>query len=141
MSLLEDNKAVMLRFIDTVNKGDFDALDEVVDAATYVENNPAWGALDLAASKETYATILAAMPDLHFEPDADIMVAEGDRVAARGTVSGTHTGTELFGVPPTGKKLVWTGLDISRISDGKIVERWLCADLLGLMQQLGLGGP
>ena len=136
----EENKAIMLRFIETVNRGDFDALEDIVDVATYVENNPAWGALDLAASQKIYADILVSMPDMHFDVDVDIMVAEGDKVAARGTVSGTHTGGELFGVPASGKTLSWTGIDIARISDGKIVERWLCADILGLMQQLGLGG-
>jgi predicted ester cyclase len=53
------------------------------------------------------------------------------------TVKGTHKG-ELFGIPPTGKKITGTGIIIHRIVDGKIVELVEIADGLGLMQQLGV---
>ncbi|MFQ5794615.1 MAG: ester cyclase [Candidatus Bipolaricaulia bacterium] len=137
----EENKAVMLRFIEAVNDWNPDKLRGIVDVDNYIENNPAWGAINFEAAVQTYEMIRAAMPDVRFDPDTDIMVAEGDKVAARGTVSGTHTGGELFGVPLSGKKLTWTGIDVVRIADGKIVERWLCADIMSLMQQLGVIPP
>jgi predicted ester cyclase len=68
----------------------------------------------------------------------DLIVAEGDKVVVRGTVSGTHTDADFFGVPASGKRLEWSGIDVSRVVDGKIVERWLNADIMSLMQQLGL---
>ena len=54
--------------------------------------------------------------------------------------SGFGSNSPLFGVPASGKQPSWTGIDTARVANGKIVERWLNADILGLMQQLGLGG-
>ena len=65
------------------------------------------------------------------------MIAEGDKVAVRFTLRGTHGG-DLMGIPPTGKPVAVTGIDINRIADGKIAERWANFDALGLMQQLGV---
>jgi predicted ester cyclase len=132
-----DNKAILLRFIEATNEQNMDAYKEVVDIANYVEHNPALGPSSFEETVQTYAMMRAALPDLHFTPDLHLMVSEGDQVSARGTVTGTHTGSELFGVPANGKRVDWTGIDVSRIANGKIVERWLCADILRLMQQIG----
>jgi steroid delta-isomerase-like uncharacterized protein len=136
------NTEVVLRFIQAVNDWDWDTVTEVIDPANYVENNPAWGAIGFEQMRQTYEMVRASLPDLRFTSDMDLIVAEGDKVVVRGTVSGTHTGADLFGVPASGKRLEWTGTDVSRVVDGKIVERWLNADIMGLMQQLGLApGP
>jgi predicted ester cyclase/dienelactone hydrolase len=79
----------------------------------------------------------AAFPDFHME--ITHMIAEDDRVAARFVETGTHQG-ELFGVAPTGKQVRFTEIGILRVADGKIVESWYDVDMLGLMQQLGVGG-
>lgn len=137
-----ENTEVVLRFIKAVNDWDWETVTQVIDPANYVENNPAWGAIGFDQMRQTYEMVRAAMPDLTFTSDMDLIVAEGDKVVVRGTVSGTHTGADFFGVPASGKRLAWSGIDISRVVDGKIVERWLNADILGLMQQLGLApGP
>ena len=65
------------------------------------------------------------------------MVAEGDKVAYRWTLTGTHKG-EFEGIPPTNKKVTVWAISISRIAGGKIVEDWSRVDTLGLMQQLGV---
>lgn len=135
------NKDLMLRLIKAVNDNDFEAFKATVDPDHYTENNPSLGVLSLDDAWRTYTTMRSALPDLHFEPDLDIMVAEGDGVAARGVVTGTHAGSPLFGVPPTGKHIEWTGIDISRVVNGKVVERWLCADILRIMQQIDLVPP
>lgn len=132
------NTATVLRFIQLVNDWNWDAVPEVIDPANYVEHNPAWGALGYDQMRQTYEMVSAALPDLTFTSDMDLIVAAGDKVVVYGTVSGTHTGAPLFGVPATGKRLAWTGIDISRVQNGKITERWLNADILGLVQQLGL---
>jgi len=138
----KENTDVVLRFIQAVNDWDWNAVTEVVDPANYVENNPAWGAIGFDQMRQTYEMVRAALPDLTFTSDLDLIVAEGDKVVIRGTVSGTHTGGDFFGVPASGKHLEWTGTDVSRVKNGKIVERWLNADIMGLMQQLGLApGP
>jgi predicted ester cyclase len=79
----------------------------------------------------------SAFPDYHM--DIDYLVAEDDRVFARFTQSGTHQG-ELFGIPPTGKKVKFTEMGILRIADGQVVESWYDVDMLGMMGQLGVGG-
>jgi predicted ester cyclase len=63
-------------------------------------------------------------------------VAEGDKVAARFTMRGTHQGT-FFGVPPTGKKITVQAMNMYRLSNGKFVEEHGQPDMLGLLQQIG----
>jgi predicted ester cyclase len=137
-SSLDEVKATALKFIESINAWDLDAARAVCDIPNYVEHNPAWGAIGFDGTIQTYEMIRASLPDLTFVPDTDLLVAENDRVVVRGTVKGTHTAAPLFGVPASGKALEWTGIDISRVTDGKITERWLCADILRLMTELGL---
>ncbi len=68
------------------------------------------------------------------------MIAEGDKVVTRVTWRATHTGN-FQGLPPTGKQVTMTSMNILRIANGKIVERWGEFDALGLMQQLGVIPP
>ena len=79
--------------------------------------------------------MLAAFPD--FSVTIEDAIAEGDRVAVRVTVRGTHQGA-LMGIPPTGKQIAIKAISMWRVTDGRIVERWESADTLGLMQQLGV---
>jgi steroid delta-isomerase-like uncharacterized protein len=64
------------------------------------------------------------------------MMAEGERVAARFTMRGTHQGT-FFGVPPTGKKIEVSAMNLYRLSGGQFVEEHGQPDLRGLLQQIG----
>jgi predicted ester cyclase len=63
-------------------------------------------------------------------------VAEGNTVAARVAFRGTHSG-EFQGIPPTGKEVAFSSIEIDRMVDGKVKEHWFEMDLLGLMGQLG----
>jgi steroid delta-isomerase-like uncharacterized protein len=63
--------------------------------------------------------------------------ADGDTVTARFTARGVHQG-EFMGLPPTGKSITMTGIEMFRIKEGKIAELWGEANLMGLMQQLGI---
>ncbi|MCP4605627.1 MAG: ester cyclase [Proteobacteria bacterium] len=65
----------------------------------------------------------------------DEMIAEGDRVMARWTFHGTHEG-EFSGLPPTYKQIVYSGINIFRIAEGKIAEIWDISDRLWMWQQL-----
>ena len=85
--------------------------------------------------KKAYQNFNTPFPDLEFV-FADV-IAEGDLVVGRGLISGTHKG-EFFGVPPTGKKVHWTGTRLFRLKDGKITEGWVNLDMMGLMQQMGI---
>lgn len=65
------------------------------------------------------------------------VIAEGDKVVDRWTMRATHTGP-FMNMPPTGKQVTFTGMDIARVENGKIVEYWHQQDGLGLLQQLGV---
>ncbi len=80
----------------------------------------------------------AAFPN--YQLLAEDMIAEGDKVVVRSTFHGTHKG-DLMGIPPTGKEVTMPVMLIYRIADNKIVEHWMQADALGLMQQLGVIPP
>jgi predicted ester cyclase len=76
-----------------------------------------------------------AFPDLHFTVEDQI--AAGDRVVTRWAGTGTHEG-EFQGIPPTGRKVRISGIDIDRFASGKVVECWPEVNELGLLQQLGV---
>jgi predicted ester cyclase len=80
-------------------------------------------------------TCRAAFHGLHVT--IDDIIADGDKVIARFTARGIHKG-EFMGLPPTGKAIIMTGIEIFRIKEGKIAELWGEANLMGLMQQLGI---
>jgi predicted ester cyclase len=69
--------------------------------------------------------------------DVSMQIAEGDRVATRWEVTATHTG-DYMGLAPTNKEITWTGVDIDRFENGKIVESWVDWDKYRLFQGLGL---
>lgn len=131
---LEENKVIVRHFVDEVNKAHFDALDELV-VSDYVDHNAFSGQEPgREGLKKAYAMFVAAFPDVYFE--LEDLIAEGDKVVGRGVISGTHNG-EFFGIPPSGKYVMWTGTRIFTLKDGKLTEGWIDLDLLGLMQQIG----
>jgi len=97
-----------------------------------------WGSfepLNKGACHQFIAMLYAAFPD--FNHTMEDMIAEGDKVAARCTVRGTHEG-EFQGMPPTGNKIEYGALQLWIIKEGKIAELWLQGDILMMMQQLGM---
>jgi steroid delta-isomerase-like uncharacterized protein len=132
----EQNKAIVRRIYDEViNKGNLALFDQLV-APDVIEHEALPGfASDREGVKQFFTMFRAAFPDLHFT--AEDMIAEGDKVATRITVNGTHKG-EFMGIAPTGKQITMTGIDILRFADGKVVEHWGNTDDLGMMQQLGV---
>jgi len=131
-----DLKALTRRFIEEWNKGKAAAM-AVIDEM-YATNFVSHGDEDIRGIKnvkQSTSEEFSAFPDLHLT--IDDMVVEGDKVAARITMTGTHKG-EYMGAPPTNKKITIRAITIERFAGGKIVEEWGMADTLGLMQQLGL---
>ena len=132
----EELKALARRMFEEMwNEGNLDAADELLDAS-YVAHGLG---VELPPGPEGFKQFLGfyftAFPDLHMTIEDE--VAEGDMVVQRCAVTGTHQG-DLMGVPPTGKKITMAFISIVRYSNGKSVEGWALADLLGMMQQLGL---
>jgi predicted ester cyclase len=132
----ETNKETIRRFVEEVNKGNIDVLDDIL-ASDYKDHQPLPPGLPsgLAGLKAFFAAQRAAFPDLTATV-ADI-AADGDKVWDRLTVRGTNTGP-FMGMPPTGKPVTIEVYDISRFASGKVVEHWGVADNLGMMQQLGV---
>jgi steroid delta-isomerase-like uncharacterized protein len=132
----EDNKALIRRFYEEVwNRGNL-AVAEEIFADDYVRHDlrPGTAPPGPQGQKQIASMFRAAFPDL--ESTVDLIIAEGDMVAARWTLHGTHTGP-WAGVAPTGKAVTFSGVNIFRIAGGKVVEIWNHRDDLGLMQQLG----
>ena len=112
-----------------------DVLDELI-ADDYIGYDPALPEpiRGVQGAKDNVSEYVAA-----FEGAKIIVkeqIAEGDLVASRWEGRGKHTG-ELLGIAPTGKDAVVTGLTLSRVADGKIVEEWTNWDTLGMLQQIG----
>jgi predicted ester cyclase len=122
MLVSEENKALSNRVTQAISEGNLDALDEFM-------------APDHARGfKEAIAELRRAFPD--YGGTNINQVAEGDKVANRFVFLGTHLG-EFMGVAPTGKRVTFTGNSIDRVVEGKIVESWVEADMLGVLRQLG----
>lgn len=85
--------------------------------------------------KQVASGYFTAFPDLRITVEDQI--AEGDKVVTRWTSGGINTGS-LFGMPATHKAATITGITITRVVGGKVVETWTNFDNLGLLQQLGL---
>ena len=130
------NKILVQRFFDEVfNNARPDAIDELI-ADDYLDHSAApEQAPGPAGARQMYNVFRAAFPDLRITVHE--MLAEGDFVACRATFDGTSRGP-LMGAPPTGKPVQLASMVFLRLRDGKIVERWEQADLLGLMLQLGI---
>ena len=134
---VEQNKAVSRRWIDVFNARD-DAAEADVRAPGYVAHAPA--SLEPAPlHSEAWTSFLAGFvegfPDLRLT--VEDAVGEADLVAQRVRFEGTHTGV-FQELPPTHKAVSFSGLELNRFADGKVVEHWFQLDALGLLQQLGL---
>jgi steroid delta-isomerase-like uncharacterized protein len=132
---IEENKNIVRRYKDAYNDNDLDALDEVLAVDVITPKIMPGVPAGLEGAKAVHRTSLIGMPD--FQTEIDDLIAEGDKVVARVTMTGTHTG-DFWGIPATGKSVNFTGIYIARIKDGKIVEHWGEEDGIGLMQQLGI---
>jgi steroid delta-isomerase-like uncharacterized protein len=133
----EDNKVIVQRlFGEVFNEKRLDRADELV-ALDYLDHGAVPGQAPglEGAKQQRWAMYFAAIPDLH--ATIDDLVAGEDKVVVRYTAEGTQQG-ELLGIPPTGKRFRTSAISIYRLAEGKIAEQWEQADLLGLMQQLGV---
>jgi steroid delta-isomerase-like uncharacterized protein len=131
----EANKTLVLRLFDEGGKVSFAATDELLaeDFRFYFPGTPE--PLGKEGWKQVYSMFLSAFLDLHY--DIEDIIAEGDRVVARITWSGTQQ-REFQGTPPTGRRVTFAGFNVNRIEGGTIVEQYAQFDALGLMQQLGV---
>ncbi len=139
MSTEEENKALVRRFYEEIDKGNLEALDELV-AEDYVDHNPppfpglARGREGL---KQAFKMFWQATPGHH---QIEEQIAEGDKVVTRLTAYGKHEG-DLPGAPRTGHDLKMGSVTIHRIANGKLVEKWSQKDNLSFLIQIGVIPP
>jgi steroid delta-isomerase-like uncharacterized protein len=134
------NKAVVRRKFDKfLGTWDLAVLDDIIGEDIVVHDpidpQPLRGRDAYRGAAEYYAK---AFP--HLRVTVHEQVAEGDSVVTRWTATARHDG-ELFGVPATGRDVRFTGMDLHRVHDGKIVEEYGQWDALGLLRQLGALSP
>jgi steroid delta-isomerase-like uncharacterized protein len=130
------NMQVVRRFFDVgPSKGDLQAADALLVPEFSLHTPLPTRGPGIEAMNNVITTCRAAFHDLHLT--IDDMMADGDRVACRFTARGVHNG-EFMGLPPTGKRIEMTGIEIFRLRDGRIAELWGEANLMGLMRELGI---
>jgi predicted ester cyclase len=132
---LDENRAIVTRYVYEVNMQNYDAFDEFVDPA-FVDHDPIPGQKPgIPGLKDAYRIFSTAFPDVWFT--FEDLIADGDMVIGRGVIDGTHKGNFL-GIPPTGKRMHWTGTRMFRVKNAKVTEGWINLDMVGLLQQMGV---
>ena len=136
MSNTDANKAIVQRFLDeVVSRGKLDVLDQVM-AKDLKWHGGSFGELTtLDQFRQMMPAFFTAFPDMKVTTEE--ILADGDKVVVRHHWTGTNKGA-FFGMPPTGKKVRVTGMNVYRVGAGKIQEEWWGEDIYGLMQQLGV---
>jgi steroid delta-isomerase-like uncharacterized protein len=136
MDTMQQNKDTVTAFISALfTRGDLGAVDDYL-GEEFVNHDPPLGVpADREGMRAAAAMFRAAFPDWH--SDVGFLVAETDLVVELFTASGTQSG-ELFGSPASGREVSLPGINIWRLRQGRIVERWGRLDELGLLRQLGL---
>ena len=131
------NKALVRRFVEQVLAGgDLGALNALAAPGCVDHAAPPGQTPCLEAIAHFVVLWCAAFPDLRIT--IEDLLGEGDRVAVRSTLRGTHRG-EFFGLPATDRRVTVTMIELYRLASGQIVERRPVLDTLGLLHQLGAG--
>ena len=134
--LVDDNKRqVAYTFAELFNRGDLGLADELVSADFLNHDAPPDAPRGPSGLRHVVTLLRTAFPDIHYETEE--MIAEGDKVVVRTTMSGTHRGP-FFGIAPTGRRVVQEQVHILRFKDGKAVEHRAVRDDLGMLRQLGV---
>ncbi len=132
--MLEENKnLVRFDYEEILNKKNLDAIEQIFTADSIFRAPSMPAATGCEGRRQLVLAIYKAFPDVRYT--IRDLIAEGDKVVAHWTVTGTHRG-EWLGVRPAGRTLSGSGISIFRISEGKIAEELVQFDALGAIQQL-----
>ena len=132
------NKATAMRLLDAMNSGDLELMSRTADEIFQpdVKQHSPFETTGVQAIKEmVFERLYRAFPDLHIT--LEDMIEEGDKVAVKDLVTGTHLG-EFNGLPPTGKSVSYREIFIARFANGRIAEAWGVVDIFTQMKQLGV---
>ena len=139
MASIDENKALVRRFYEEIDKGNMGILDELV-AEDYIDHNPPpfpTHGTGREKLKQSFQIFWDATPGRHQIED---QIAEGDKVVTRLTSYGKHE-KDLPGAPATGNDMKMTSITIHRIANGRLVEKWSEKDMISLLQQIGVMPP
>lgn len=132
----EDNKAVVRRYVEAYNAKDLAAMDTIY-APTYIDHAQPAGQPPQppgpAFKKQIFALFFQSFPDARLT--IEDLLADGDKVVARMTMSGTHRGP-FMGIRPKGRQFSVPSINIFRIANGMITDSWGVLDMMTLIQQL-----
>jgi len=130
-SSIEENKALIRRFFNAIERGNLQVLDEIVTEG--YDDHLRGQTPGREILKKYFAALRSAFPDLTLPISA--IVAEGDRVAVLNSIRGTHKG-EFIGLKPSGRSIDAMAFQLYRIENGQLAEHWEVADFALLMRQL-----
>jgi steroid delta-isomerase-like uncharacterized protein len=133
MSLVENKSLVRQYYEELWNRWDFTLADELIAETVAFRGSLGVTVQGREGFKDYMRAVRRAFPDFHNRIEE--LLAEGDQVVARLTYTGTHQG-ELFGIGPTGRRVIYAGVAIFRVAGDRIVEGWVLGDVHGLVQQL-----
>src|SRR3954469_6227078 len=127
----KDNEAAVRACFRAASEGNFQAFESILTPDYVLHPEAIRGA---AGPAEMVAVYRGAISDLHV--DVEHQFSEGDYVATRVAISGTHDG-DLMGTPATGREVAFSALTISRCENGRIAEEWEIAGTMALLRQIG----
>jgi steroid delta-isomerase-like uncharacterized protein len=130
-----DNIAVAEAYLDVWNAKDLSLFDQYAHPKVVHHWGQGADTTGTAALKASTGAFFTAFPDMVMTVEQ--VIAQGDKVVIRWTLTGTHTGP-FFGIEPTGASATWPGINIYRIECGVVVESWSEVDGIGLRRQLGV---
>jgi predicted ester cyclase len=133
----DPRRAIERMFAEVLNENRMEVLDEIL-TPDHVEHSPFGDLHGPEAYRQFLVAWRHAVPDQH--ATLSDVVVEGDRAAWRYRFTGTHTGP-LFGLPPTGRRIDISGVNMARFRDGRAAEHWTGNELFQLFGQLGLLPP
>ena len=132
----EKNKQVVRQFYELLDRHDMERMGLLLVSSTnYSFHSSGMPHMDWNEHKQLLIAVTRAFPDINHK--IEDIVAEGDKVAVRLNVTGTHKG-EFQGIPPTDKNLSLDEMAFLTIIDGKITEGWITSDTMSFMQQIGV---
>jgi len=132
-----DNKSIVRRLYEQVwNRRKPELFDEIIASSHAIHNSNIPGVtIGPAAYKAEFSRFVSAFPDLHFT--LEDLIADEDKVVVYWNMTGTHKG-EFLGFPATNKQISSDGCTLHYLSDGKIMDSYVCWNAWAAMQQLGV---
>lgn len=134
MALDRNKELARLLLEEDISRGDLAVQEDIIHPEFFDHTNPPGMERGLAGHRAIVSLFRQAFPDQWWR--IDDLIAEDDKVVARTTMTGTHTG-DFFGMAPTGRQVTLKGVHVMRIADDRVIEHWGSNDDLGMMRQLG----